>query len=122
MNWVIACGVFFLCGGALFGAAAFSLCRGRGVVPVEAVVIAVREEQDGVPGETEYEYADGETKVRVCCPFGTDVPTGGTERMYRDCRRDVLIHPRLPRALFGAAACFAAAGALALVLGCTVFG
>ena len=121
MSWVMACGIFFLCGGVLFFAAALSLCRGRQIVPVTATVVAVRTGDGDEAGETEYEYADGETKVRVVCPLETSVPAGGTETMYLDRRRGALYHRRLPRALFTAAAGFAGFGVLAIVLGALAF-
>lgn len=124
-GWI---GVFFIVGGLLFAAAAWSMSRAKRITAVEAKVITLPEaedeeeeneknknESDGMGAAVEYEFTlRGET-VRVESHSPTSRAVGESEKMYYDTVSGALYHPRMLGSLLMAAAAFAAAG-VAMIL------
>ena len=122
-GWI---GVFFIVGGLLFAAAAWSMSRAKRIAAVEAKVIALpdaddkeeeneKNESDGMGAAVEYEFTlRGET-VRVESHSPTSRAVGESEKMYYDTFSGALYHPRMLGSLLMAAAAFAAAG-VAMIL------
>lgn len=124
-GWI---GVFFIAGGLLFAAAAWSMSRAKRICAVEAKVITLpdaadeKEEQernkkdgDGMSAAVEYEFMlNGET-VRVESHSPTSCEAGESEKMYYDTFSGALYHPRMLGSMLMAAAAFAAAG-VAMIL------
>ncbi len=124
-GWI---GVFFIAGGLLFAAAAWSMSRAKRITAVEAKVISLPEtdggeakdeadqkENDGMESAVEYEFMlRGET-VRVESHGPTSRAVGESEKMYYDTISGALYHPRMLGSMLMAAAAFAVAG-IAMIL------
>ena len=125
-GWI---GIFFILGGVLFAGAALSMRGGKRIVAVEATIVSIKENSEEQEKEssrpedpedegntTEYEFVhEGET-IRAGCHTMTSRTVGESERMYYDTFGGALYHPRMLGSMFAAAAAFAFAGILMILL------